>query len=62
MIFMSVGDNHTLDPIDILFNIREIGDNQIDAEHIHIRKRKSAVHDKHIVLALIKRHIFSDLI
>ena len=62
MILMTVGDENTLDFVGILNSIAEIGNNQINAEHIGIGERKSAVNEYHITLTLIERHILADLV
>ena len=62
MILVSVGQQDTADPIRILFQIRNIGDNQIYAKHIIVGERKTAVHDDHVVTVFQNGDIFADLV
>ncbi len=61
MIFVTVSEHYSPEFLFVPFDISEIGNNDIDARHIGIRKSKSAVKDKHIVGTFKYRHILSDL-
>ena len=62
MVLVAVGYNNTPDLFGVLFDIGEIGNNQVDTRHILIGKRKTAVDDEHIVAVFIERHILSDFV
>ena len=62
MILMSVRDYDAPELVNILFNIAEIGDDDINAEHLAVGKSKTAVNDEHIVRTLNDRKILTDLV
>ena len=59
VILMAVGDYHALDLILVLHHIGEVRNDQIDAEHVAVRKNQAAVHDEHVSLALIQGDVFA---
>ena len=58
---MAVGDDHTLDPVLVLHQIGEIGDDQVHAVHIAVREHQAAVHHQQVVLALIHGDVLAHL-
>ena len=62
MILMSVGKDNSPELLLVFDDIGEIGDHEVYAEHVIVRESKSAVHDEHIVAALIQVQILSDLV
>ena len=59
---MAVRDDNAADAACVALHKREIGQNQIHAEHIAVRESHAAVDDHHIVPALIECEVLSDLI
>ena len=62
MVLVAVGDHHAPDFFPVFLYERKIRNNAVYAGHIVIRERKAAVHDDHIVLALIQREVLADLV
>ena len=62
MILVAVGYKEAAQLGYVLFNIRGIGYDQIHAQHILLREYRAAVHDDHVVLVLVYRHILADFI
>ena len=62
VILMPVGEEDAADFAFVAFDKGKIGYNQIHPQHILVREGQAAVDDKHIVAALIQRHIFSDFV
>ena len=62
MVFMSVRNKKSFYFLDILFQIRNIGNYQIDAQHIVFRKRQSAVYYDNVVFVFKRSNIHSDLL
>ena len=62
MVLMSVSNEHSADSVLVLNHIGKVRNDNIDAQHRFIRKCKSAVHDEHIVAALIDGHVLSDFV
>ena len=62
VILMTVGKNDSAEFILVLDDVGEIGDNEVYAEHIIVGECESAVHDEHIVAALIKVKVLAYLV
>ena len=62
MVLVTVSYKYTSYFINVLFNICEIGNNKVNAQHIGVGESKAAVHQNHIVAALIKSHILTDFV
>ena len=62
MILVPVSYKNTLYLIGILHRIGKIGNYKVNAEHIGVGKRKSAIDKYHIALTFIERHILADLV
>ena len=62
MVLMAVGDDHAADAVAVLLQIGEIRDDQIDAEHIAVGERHTAVNDHDIALALKHGEVLADLV
>ena len=62
MILVSVSDDNAPELIPVLFEIGEVGDNEVNARHFLIGERKAAVYDKHIVAAFVNVKVLSYLV
>ena len=62
MILVAVGDNNALYLICVTLDIGKIGYDQVDAGHIGVGERQTAVDKEHIVLVFIEGHILADLV
>ena len=62
MVLVAVGHQYTLDFVSVFFYIGKIRDHQVHARQIRCRECQTAVHNEHIVLVFIKRHVLADLI
>ena len=61
MILMSVGDDKSLHLGYIVFQISDVRNHQINAQHVILRERESAVHNDDTVLILERRNVHTDL-
>ena len=62
MILVAVGDDNALYLICVALDIGKIGYDQVDARHIGVGERQTAVDKEHIVLVFIEGHILADLV
>ena len=62
MILMSVSYNDTLYLFSVFLKIGEIRNNKVNAEHIGLGKRKSAVNNNNVILKFIDRDVLAYLI
>ena len=62
MILVAVGDDNALYLICVALDIGKIWYDQVDAGHIGIGERQTAVDKEHIVLVFIEGHILADLV
>ena len=60
MVFVGVGDDHATDATDFVFEVRDVGDDEIDAEHVLLGETHAAVDDEYIVAVFVKVHILGD--
>jgi hypothetical protein len=60
MIFVTVREDNRLQAILIFEDVGNIGDNQIDTEHIVFGKHQPRVNHNHFVAVADNRHIFAD--
>ena len=60
VVLVPVGDEQALDAVLVLQHVGEIGDDQINTEHIGIRENQAAVDQDHIALAFIQGDVFAD--
>ena len=61
MILVSVGDDDRLDVLGPLAQVGEVGEDQVDAEHLGGREPQPGVDDDDPLLVLDDRHVFADL-
>ena len=59
---VTMGNKNTPYLLFILNDIGKIGNNNVDAEHGFIGKRKTAIHNEHIVSTFVHGHVFADFI
>ena len=62
MIFMAVCEYNALDFILISLQIGKVGNDQIDAKHIAIGKRHTAIQQEHIIITFKQSDILADFI
>ena len=62
MILMSVRDHHAADLVAVLLEIGVIRNDQIDAQHIAVGERHTAVDEDDIVLTLEHSQVLADLV
>ena len=43
MVFMAVGEDAALEPVLVLDDVGEIGQDEVDAEHFRVREHEAAV-------------------
>ena len=61
VVLVTVGQHHTADLVPVLFEISDIGNDEIDTEHILVGESDAAVDDNNIVTVLNGGNILSDL-
>ena len=62
VVLVSVSDDHTSKLVDILLDVGKIRDDDINSQHLAVRKCQPAVDDQHIVCAFNNSEILSDLV
>ena len=62
MVLMSVRNYKSLDLICVLLQVCDIRDNEINSEHLILRKCESTIHDNNTVLILKRGNVHSDLL
>ena len=62
MVFVTVRNYHSDNPVFIRQKIGKIGDDDINSVHFVIRERKPAVYNHNLFLTFEECHVFSDLI
>ena len=62
VILMAVRDDNAAHLVLVPAQIRDIRNDQIDAQQIIVRKRHAAVNDKNVLSVLHDRHVLADLI
>ena len=62
MVLVAMGDEDGPDPIPILDQIGEVGDDHVDAVHIVVREPHPHVHDDDVAAVLIDGEILADLV
>ena len=60
VVLVAVGNEDTLDAVLVFQYIGEVGDDQVNAEHIGIREHQTAVHQDHVALAFIQGNVLAD--
>ena len=62
VVLMAVGDHHAPNFVPVFFHKGKIGDDAVHPGHILIGEGEAAVHNEHVVLALVYREVFADLV
>ena len=62
MVLVTVGEKDSAHTVGVLFKIRNVGNNQVNAQHIVIRKSDSAIDYYDILFVFNDVHILSDLV
>ena len=62
MVLVSVGDHDSAETIAVLLKVGEIRNDKVNAGHVVVRESKSAVHDEHVVAALVDVQVLSNLV
>jgi len=60
MVFMSMGNDESLNLLDIVFQISDIRNHKIDSQHVVFRECQSAVHDNNTVFIFEGSDVHSD--
>ena len=61
MVLVAVGDDEAPELLPVLLQIGHVRDHHVDARHIVVRERQSAVDDHDVLPVLEEGHILSDL-
>ncbi len=59
MVLMSVCNENTFELVGVALDICEIGNDKVNAEHIAVWERETAVYDDNIIIVLYESHVFS---
>ena len=62
VILVPVRNHNAADPVGVSLHKGKIGQHQVHAQHVAVRKGHAAVHNDHVILALKKRKVFTNLI
>ena len=58
MVFVAVGDDDAHDLLFSLFKIGDVGDDEVNAEHLVVGEHEPAVHDENRIVVLEGKHVF----
>jgi hypothetical protein len=61
MVLMTVGQDDCPDLLLVLFEEREVGHDEVDAQQFGIGKHHPAVHDDHVLAVANRRHVHAEL-
>ena len=61
MVFVRVGEEHAVDPIGVLPQVREVGEDEVDARHVGVGEHEPAVDDEDAVVDLEAEAVAADL-
>ena len=61
MILVTMGDKETFDLVLVLFQVRNVRDNQVDSQHVILWECKSAIHDNNAFAIFESRDVHSNL-
>ena len=61
VVFVAVGQDHGADVLLVLFEEREVGHDQIDAQQLRLGEHHPAIHDDDVVAVANGRHIHAEL-
>ena len=61
MVLVAMGQKYPAHPVDLVAQIGNIGDDQIDAEHVRLGKHQAAVDDDDVLAILEDGHVQADL-
>ena len=61
MVLVAVRDHDRLDRVDVLAQVREVGQDEVDAHHLGRREAQAAVDDDDPAVVLDDRHVLADL-
>ena len=61
VVLVAVGDDDALDVVDAVAQVGEVGQHEVDADHLGGREAQPDVDDDDAVLVLEDRHVLADL-
>ena len=61
VVLVGVGDEERADLLAVLLEIRDVGDDEVDAEHLLVGEHEPAVDDDDVVAVLEEVHVLADL-
>ena len=61
MVLVGVGDEEGLDLLAVLLEVRDVGDDEVDPEHLLVGEHQAAVDDDDLVAVLEDVHVLADL-
>ena len=62
MVLVAVGDEKAADAVPVFYQIRHVGNHQVDAVHVPVREAHAAVHHDDLAAVLIDGHVLADLV
>ena len=62
VVLMAVGDDRALDFGPVFLHKAKVRNHQIHARHVLVRKGQAAVHNDHVILALVEGKVFPNLV
>ena len=61
MVLVAVGDEERQNVVAVLAQVGDVGQHEVDAQHLVARERKPAVDDHDLAAVLDDRHVLADL-
>ena len=61
MVLVAVGEDDALDPVGVLAQVREVGEDEVDAGHVGVGEHQPAVDDEDAAVDLEAEAVAADL-
>ena len=60
MVFVTMGNDNTAYFIFVFYQVTHIGNDQVNAEHVVVRKCQTGIDNDNVITILDDRHVFAD--
>ena len=61
VVFVAVGNQYPLDPVAVLREVGDVGDDQVYPQHVLLREQHPGVNDDNVAIVLQGHHVLPDL-
>ncbi len=61
VVLVAVGEEDRLELLAVLFDVSNVRDHEVDAEHLLLREHEAGIDGDHVVAVLEQHHVLADL-